>query len=316
MQEVDFLNALLRDRSAAWSVDAISTVSGLSVPDRILGRRRSDLLKSDIRFQWADWFVEGLSDSFRYLDPTITYPHIFSDVHVAVEKAFPDATKPERADLARLAANIIERNANSIRRKKERVRTGREQRIVLLELSGSPPRCWICGLKFSDVAIDNFMDGSSHMHPPSPFIDILKPIGLKQQDLRIEIDHVHPFSHGGEEDDNLRLSCGWCNRQKSAMQSLYDVEGKPLRAGNNTFGINTLPQKFWVVRILALQRSCEHPDGCAASCDTHEMRIAPINENGAMNPANLQVTCPEHDPLKDIRLQRPDTVTALWTSKS
>ncbi|MBG1252214.1 HNH endonuclease [Burkholderia pseudomallei] len=282
------------------------------LPERVLGRRRAVLLRSDIHTQWAQWFVEGLADPSRYLEKS--YPHIFADVHAAVNRVFPDCTKPERLSLAQTAARFVENSASAIRKLKQRVQADREQRIVLLDLSGNPPRCWICGLRFCGEATENFRNGNAALDLPSPpFLDILKPIGLKPQDLRIEADHVYPFSHGGGDLDNLRLSCGWCNRYKSSLQSLYEVEGRPISAAPNKFGFTTLPQRFWTVRTLATQRSCEHPDGCTASCDDHEMTIAPINDTGALNPGNLRVVCPEHDPYGNARLQHRDAVAALWS---
>jgi hypothetical protein len=141
---------------------------------------------------------------------------------------------------------------------------------------------------------------------------VYKPRGLIERDLRIEIDHVFPFSQGGQDEDNLQLACGWCNRHKSAHLSIYDVEGQPRSAGQNSLGISSVPQPFWVVRLLALNRTCEYQSGCTRSVQTAELTVAAIRESGALNPTNLRVTCREHDPLGAIRLQPPSVAKQIW----
>lgn len=133
-----------------------------------------------------------------------------------------------------------------------------------------------------------------------------------ERDFAIEVDHVVPFSRGGEDKDNLELACGWCNRSKSANMSIYEVEGQPRSAGPNVLGFGSLPQPFWIVRLLALIRTCEHPDGCDRSVENAEMTVVPIRAGGALNPTNLRVTCYDHDPLGSNRLLPPSAVRKIW----
>jgi hypothetical protein len=268
------------------------------------------MLRADINQQWAIWFAEGLADPRRYV--SLTYVQLFSDVRAAVRQTFHDYTNAEQLDISKAVAGFLNWRTERFKGERTRASFGREQRVLLIDLVPIP-RCWICGAAFRDEAIDNFLNGANHAILTSPFVDILKPIGLNAQDLRIEVDHVQPFSEGGTNEDNLRLACGWCNRYKSSRLSLYDVDGSPRPAGSNVIGVTSLPQPFWTVRTLAGIRKCEHSQKCTSSVDSAEMTVAPINSAGALNPANLRVTCYEHDPLGSRRLQPAHQVRAIWT---
>jgi hypothetical protein len=121
-----------------------------------------------------------------------------------------------------------------------------------------------------------------------------------------------PFSRGGEDENNLELACGWCNNAKSGHMSVYDVEGQPLRAGQNRLGLFSLPQPFWVTRLLALEGTCSHGGGCETSNQDAELTVVPMRMDGALNITNLRVTCLAHDPLGSRRLQTPTAVRTLW----
>ena len=66
-------------------------------------------------------------------------------------------------------------------------------------------------------------------------------------------------------------------------------------------GLVSVPQPFWVVRILALRKRCEH-EACAGTATVSELTALPRNPLGAMNPMNLMITCFDHDPLGTDRL--------------
>jgi hypothetical protein len=312
MSEIAFINSVLGNAAAMWNPIAVNEMASRVVPDSILGDKMQ-LLRTDIYEQWGSWFLEALADPMRYVLNGKGYPHIFHDVNSAVSSYFPKKTLHEKKALAQAIARIVELRVENIRAVKRRVSLSSADRLIMLELSENEPRCWICGVRFVKEAIENFRDGVKREMPMPQFVDVLKPIGLKSQDLRIEADHILPFSLGGKEEDNIQLACGWCNRQKSALQSIYQVEGGPIQAGPNAIGLSTLPRRFWVVRLLALNNTCEHQEGCTASSRTHEMTVSPRNQYGALNPNNLIVTCLEHDPLGPARLQTRDAVSTLWS---
>ena len=313
MIESEFLRRALSDLSSVWQQGNADTLATLSVPDSFLGRR-SGLLKGDINQQWARWFVESVVDPRRVYEEGIQYPFLFEEVRDAIVERFgpPEKTQPEIQALAQIVARIAFSIANSMSSARARTNLDYIRRKMLLGISGSPPRCWICGAEFQEGAIESFLTRAPAKLSLPPFVDFLKPRGLSDRDLRIEVDHVVPFSKGGGDEENLELACGWCNRHKSAYLSIYDVEGQPRTAKSNTLSIHTLPQPFWIVRLLALRRNCEHPQGCAHSVENAELTIVTTRTGGAINPANLRVTCYEHDPLRLKRLQVPSVVRGMW----
>lgn len=309
--EADFIKFALGNTNDAWRASQVDQLSNFAIPDSILGRRRG-ILKGDINEQWARWFVESLIDPRTVARDCITYPYLFEEVLKVVENRFSNSkTKPERQLLASISAKIIlslSLNFNHNKRKPLDI----DDKRLLLGISGTPPRCWICGAEFKEEAIENFLFSKKDKFYLPPFVDILKPRGLVQRDYSIEADHVVPFSKGGSDEMNLELACGWCNKHKSAFISIYDVEGSPRVATHNKYGLSTLPHPFWIIRLLALRRQCEHPDGCDRSVDTDEMTIVAINKEGALNPSNLRITCYEHDPIQKDRRQPPAVVKKLW----
>jgi hypothetical protein len=310
--EPRFIQKALGDISDIWKFSSIDHLANFSVPDSVLGRRRS-LLKGDVNEQWARWFVESLVDPRLVALKKLTYPLLFAEVLNAVENRFGNAkTRPEKQEIASITAKIIFSLSEKLNVDRKRTSFEMYDRRLLLDIAGSPARCWICGAIFKEEAIENFLFLQKHKITLPPFVDLLKPRGLIERDYMIEIDHVVPFSKGGGESDNLELACGWCNRNKSAHMSIYDVEGQPRTAGVNALGIFTLPQPFWSVRLLALRRFCEHPDGCDKSVEGDEMTVVGIRKGGALNPSNIRITCYEHDPMGKDRLQPPSLVKKVW----
>lgn len=311
MDESHFLDRALGTGASTWDRSSLEDLARLQVPDSVLGRQKS-LVRADINEQWARWFVESLADPRHYAKGRTSYPQIFSDILRMVDMRFGHFTRPQRQELASSAAKITKRLAEQFSSSTARKSIPLAEKKFLLGIAGEPPRCWICGGSFSEEAIENYLFQAGHIVPQPAFIDVLKPRGLIARDLNIEIDHVLPFSRGGDEENNLALACGWCNRHKSDYSSIYDIEGRPREAGTNDLGINSLPQPFWTVRILATVRTCEHPDGCNQSSDNSNLTISPLNACAAMNPANLHVTCYIHDPLRNVRLQSARIVSKLW----
>jgi len=270
-------------------------------------------LRADISVQWARWFVESVSDPVKYTHLEAAYPRIYGDVFAIVRKWFSDATFDEQRLLASSIASAVHGFVRRLQASRQRLPLSASERRLHLDLAGNPPRCWICGVPFDDQAIDKYLARDGRELPLPHLVDVLKPRGLSSQDLRIEVDHQMPLAQGGEGGENLSLSCGWCNRHKSERTSIYDVEGLVRSSGPNNFDIRSLPSPFWTVRLLALVGTCEHQDGCTASTNQSYLTVTPMNVLGSMNPTNLRVTCYEHDPLKEIRLQSRRSVEKLWS---
>nr|WP_281380603.1 HNH endonuclease [Brevundimonas variabilis] len=184
--------------------------------------------------------------------------------------------------------------------------------------SQSPPRCYLCGFAFSQEAIQKFLGQPASPVVLPPTLDVLRPRGRKPHEVSIEVEHVMPVTSGGQAGDNLRLACGWCNRAKSSKTSIYDAAftsrnpsgGAPLvLAGELQY---ELPEPFWVVRIIAIQRHCQ-ADGCNATISNSELRITLKDFSGSPNPTNLRAVCPRHDPIATERFRNSALVKAMWT---
>ncbi len=309
--EARFVEAALGPSSSVWAGNALDQLASLQVPENILGHHRF-VLRGDINEQWANWFVESIGDPKRYALERTLWPGVFSDVFKSIQSRFPNTAKDEQKKLASVVADVLLARAEGFRESRRREALSLAQRGQLLELAGTTPRCWLCGAEFSEVAVENFRFRRRSKLAVPLYVDVLKPRGLLPRDLRIEADHVIPFSKGGGDGDNLRLACGWCNNHKSSYTSIYDVEGQPkaLRAKLNR--VTALPQPLWIVRLLATVRRCEYPEGCDQSVDNARMTIAPMSQGGVMNPTNLRVTCYEHDPFADSRLRPHSEVVEIW----
>lgn len=315
MGELEFIRSAFPESADGWAVGQLQMLASIVVPDSVYGRR-AGVVRGDMTHQWANWFVESILDPRGVADQGLQYPSIFAQVFRIVDRAYPNHVKttPEKKELAAAAARIVRGLASRLTSDKKRGRLAFDERKLALDLAGNPPRCWICGAEFRVHTIDRFLYGGAKQAPSLPsFVDILRPRGLNERDLQIEVDHVIPLSRGGEDGFNLRLACGWCNRYKSARQSLFDAEGQPIVAGANAIGLASVPQPFWTIRLLGLMRRCEHPEGCERTSADSELTVVPINFEGAPNPINLRVTCSEHDPYLD-RFQPPSVARSVWRS--
>lgn len=290
--------AMGADRGA-WDEPAIRALAALDAPPALRGGA-AWLLAGDVGLLWARWFLEGLADPEPYARGALHYAHLYKEVRDAVEVLAATVPADERNELARSLAKLLWREVlrRSVGR---RVPADRELRLLLWDLG---QRCWICGAAFPEWARAAFLgDPAETLPAPVPFVDFYKPRGVKVADLRVEIEHVVAHSAGGTNDpENLRLACGWCNRAKSSRGVLYDAEGAPRRRRHPRLGPVSVPQPFWVVRLLALRPRCEAPQGCPATTEEQELTVAPRRRHGAPNPANLMVVCRDHDPLGDERL--------------
>ena len=305
--------ALALNARRSWKADEVSQLSQLQVPDRILGDRRKGILRSDIAILWVTWFVESLIDPQRYVIDGTHYSHIFSDVIKEIRGKFSHLTVDEAHELASDISCEMWTRVNTLRQNNDRTQFSKDVRFDLLADAGERPRCWMCGHLFSTAAVKAFEEGKNSQIPAHEFVDVYKPLGLRSVDSTIQIDHVEAWSHGGSDStDNLRLSCAWCNRNKSAHRSIYDVSGTAVSARVNNLKIYSLPQHFWTIRLIAAVRRCEHPDGCSCKVENSELTVEPVNINGVATPTNLRVVCSDHHYLKDKRLLPRKKVAEIW----
>jgi hypothetical protein len=314
LNETNFLNAALSDALGIWSAEGTNRLANHPVPDSIFNRR-AELLKGDVNFEWAVWFSEGLSDPLQHVQGPVSFATIFHQVWSVLRPRFTLPTDPELEELCSVIARSLLSTVQAIKDSQSRTGFSSTDKRNLLDLAGSPPRCWICGVQFEEASVENFVSGSKHVWQPL-LLDVLRPRGLTQRDFKIEIDHVIPFSRGGGDGENLRLACGWCNRYKSNLGSVYDAQGRIRTAGPNGFGLTSLPQPYWVIRLLAMVGHCEHIGGCTRTIANSLLTVTPDVPRGSLNPTNLRVTCLEHDPLGAARFQPVEQVRLLWSKRS
>ena len=314
MDEVNFLSLALNQDRSHWTQDGLGQLARLQVPELLFGGRRL-LLRADIHEQWAWWFVESLADPRYYARCDARYPRIFQDLNCVVQVRFRHLSQQARRQVASTAARIVSRLVMRLRQRAPRRRLSRDEKARLLDLAGDNLRCWICGSKFKEAAVENFRAQESREIPAPPYLDVLKPRGLSSRDFAIEADHVVPYSRGGGDDEeNLALACGWCNRHKSACRAIYDVDGRPRTVDGDGLAVLTLPRPFWTVRVLGTIRTCE-AEGCGRSADNAAITVAPLCEHGALNPMNMRVTCYDHDPYGELRYQPFETVREMWKGR-
>jgi hypothetical protein len=306
----EFLSASLSDPGAPWSKDGLRAIARLQVPDRVLGGI-DDILRGDAHRQWANWFIGSICNVDAYAQARTEYAYIFADVLGRISSTMTELSDVQVKELASQLAKLTHAEARRRADNMSRTTLDLSLRRQLVDLADGKPHCWICGWRFQKEAVDLFLDLSEDLPETPALIDIFKPIGLNRRHLRVEIDHVTPFSRGGADGgDNLRLSCGWCNANKSNRMSIYEVSGEPRRAR----GISprrTLPQPFWVVRILALEA-----ERGGLSPKNDELTVALRNPKGEVNPANLITVKYGEDPMGADRFQSYEVASRLWKRSS
>jgi hypothetical protein len=301
---------------STWQMETLSNISGLRVPDLITGKQDT-ILRADVNSLWTQWFLESICDPERFTDREPGYGHIFHAVNLEMPSLFPSFEPNQHGELVKQISRLVYREIER-RRNNKRVSFSTNTKNILLDIYGPEPRCWICGYKFSPWAIDKFLgQNTSEVPPLKEFIDYLKPHGLSNRDFQIEVDHLFPFSRGGDDDlDNLRLACGWCNSHKSNHLSIYDVAAQPPVLKHPTLGRVSVPHPFWAVRLMGLHRQCSHEGGCDKTVDNSELTVSSRHVHGAMNPMNLRVTCIEHDNLGSDRYVSKSLAERLFKKNS
>jgi hypothetical protein len=307
-----FLQATLGRYSAPWEADAVQAASQLQPPDRIFGGRE-ELLRGDAHFIWARWFLESVCDPSQFVshkrDP---YALIFSQTVQQLRLLLTGTPDDEIGLFASPIAKMVwaeVRNRQQVGR--EPISLAERQRLI--DEAGGEARCWVCGYQFTKAAIQRFLkegEGGPSLKPLI-FVDYMTQRGKNIRHLLIEADHVLPVAAGGAGGANLRLACGWCNAHKGDNLSLYDQAFHPMQVRHPALGIVTVPRPFWVVRLLAYRKRCEWQGGCSRTTSNAELFVAARRHGGAMNPANLMITCEEHDPIKAHRLVNPSRLEML-----
>jgi len=298
-RETDFINQAMANPGQWWDPQSLAGLSGLKAPESLLGNR-SVMLRADISTIWCKWFIESLCDPDNYVSNIKGFAYIYHDVLPRIRFLFPRKSEDDIKEFAKTVSRLIQKEVYR-RREIRRTSITREIREYLVDMCFGEVRCWICGRKFTDEQIMRFIEGHQHAQKLPYYVDIFKPIGLVARDMKIEVDHVVPVKHGGGVGDNLRLSCGWCNSHKSGFNFLYEV--------GETYNICIidkkktikLPNYFWTIRTLATRPRCEFLGGCDRTTSNDELTVYCLHEKGVVNPANIAVTCMEHDPIRKIR---------------
>jgi hypothetical protein len=296
-----FLSKAYVRATAQWDVDLVKESAALAAPSSLLHGPRSWLVRGDLHLLWARWFAEGVADPERFVDEDNPFPLVLEQVLQHMPNVLPEHTHPERGELADAIAQLIVAESSRRRGSPGRRAWTRLEKEELWDASGSAPRCWICGYRFTDPARDRFLGKGGEADASPTWVDFLRPQGVHANELRIEIDHVGSLGAGGDE-EALRLACGWCNRHKSDRGLTYDTRGVMKWFDHPDLGRVGVPHPFWVVRALAMHGQCDELSGCGNSIRDSEMTVAPRRMQGAPNPVNLQVVCVDHDPLVGKRL--------------
>jgi hypothetical protein len=160
--------------------------------------------------------------------------------------------------------------------------------------------CWICGVRFSPLAVRAFIEGRKLQGRAHLLVDFIYPRGRNKADLSITVDHIRPVAAGGTNDpDNLRLCCSWCNTIKSDSLDIYRYTGYRGEYSHSTLGDFALPNLGWVVRLLAVSNGCFV---CGLDQSKRPMVVAAGGAVRKLNPAYLRTYCEDCDPWKDDRM--------------
>lgn len=296
-----FLDTTADKLQEFWNIKSLSNIANQRVPDFVMSGRGT-LLRADIHILWTQWFIESICDPDLFANSNHGYAHVFKAVQTRVPVIFPGVTEDERNEIAKYIARLIDKEVQR-RKERKRISLSLETKKMLWDLYSPEPHCWICGYKFTKWAENKFLSYTNYNEAPLPqFVDYMTLHGFIERDICVEVDHAVPFSKGGCEEDNLRLACGWCNSHKSDRVSLYDVSLKPRTLIHPKLGKQGIPHPFWIVRLLSVRSSCEYEGGCNQTVEDGQLTVFPRHPEGAMNPTNLRVICPEHDPLGSNRL--------------
>lgn len=304
------------DFEAVWQLTELQRLTGLHFPDAVTSVNEQ-ILRADASSMWLRWYLAGLCSPQRWaLDKTASEAAIYAEALVRAGTLFPNDSVGDRETFSKIVARVL---MQEVERRRGTKRTA-PTRAVKQELidAATPPRCWMCGYAFSGEAIANFLGTNGPAVPLvlPKIVDLFRPRGLNERDLRIEVDHIIPVAGGGGPGKNFALACGWCNSHKGARLSIYDtgVDPKAAAVGFVFSGrtLHELPRMFWTIRILTVRQKCEHVGGCTASTHDHEMFVALRDLRGSPNPSNLGAYCGTHDPHAHDRFIDESRARRIW----
>lgn len=262
----------------------------------------AELVQADLAANDSIWRLLSLIDPFRSeVEPKYQFATIYAELRVILAQRYylpPDEADELAKPISGFLTDLVFRMNN-----RKRVQIASSLRAQLVEMNRRV-RCWYCGAEFSQSIVDLFLNSRAQGPFVLPrYVDFVTSRGAVARDLNLEVDHVVPIASGGESDvSNLRISCGWCNRNKRQLTSLYDTNAMPLVYQHPRAGKLLVPAPYWVIRVLGTRRRCEWPAGCRARIESEQMFCAPRSPSGAMAPGNLGAFCQEHDPLEGLRL--------------
>lgn len=252
------------------------------------------------------------------MDPKIGRLELLELAMKRVHALYGTIDSNRRKKLAEVVTNHVFETVNQLRNATQRDFATPATRHALLGVA-TPPRCYICGYAFSQEAQDDFLKvkGRAPIQLPQ-LLDVFRPRGLVERDVKIEIEHVVPVAAGGSGQGNLRLACGWCNKHKSSRVSIYEASfmvprTNPYRIGS--YQLNELPNPFWTIRILALRGRCQHISGCNHTAADSELFISLADWSGSPNPTNLSIYCEHHDPINVDRKLAKSDAEKLWQER-
>ena len=313
-----FLERAPHDPASAWNYTDVTDLAAMTIPPALFGDQES-LLRGDQHRLWLRWFLEGLVSPHTVAsDPTLGRLDVFAAVLSRVSNLYPLIDIERRRRLTDTITNHIFAEVQRLRRGTARDYATASTKLALIAGS-TPPRCYICGFAFSREAQDAFLNVKGRNSVQLPLlVDVFRPRGLVERDIKIEVDHLVPVAIGGSGQANLRLACGWCNKHKSARVSLYEAAFMAPRTQGFSIGqrsFHELPNPFWAIRILALRGRCQHVGGCQRTAADAELFISLGDWLGSPNPTNLAVHCFVHDPIAADRMQERLSVERLWRER-
>jgi 5-methylcytosine-specific restriction endonuclease McrA len=252
------------------------------------------ILRDDFNYALARWFIRALHAPADPNRPP--YAAVQERVKGLLRARFAHASELDlQTGASRLARLIVEADVFAARstRKKEVSVAERFQLLAHAEQC-----CEICGYRFPEEIIKQFINGEKQGGVTYPLYDYLKQTRLSSKHSQIEIDHIHPLAKGGADDlSNLQLLCGFCNLAKRDRLTLFDVGIGGVEIKHPKLGTTVLSSRFLVVRVLVGGRCFK----CGLAARERELTIAPISLIGEINPSNVRATCYECDPIHQYR---------------
>lgn len=293
MEELNaYINQVIPSISESWDTNALANLAVLNPPKDVFPNNNV-ICKSDMSFVWLSWFVESVYD-YNLAKEDITYPAVFSYVRRGLIHSGFNENSANFTDVSKSVSRLIYEYIGKVKGRKRKP-PKHSTKEALLEKFDRGPFCWICGYRFTSEAIDKYLGKPSNIELPSTF-DYFSARGLKERDLSIEVEHKQPFSTGGADIDDLQnidLSCGFCNKHKWKFLSIYDANRGLRSFSHPRMGLVSIPQPYWIIRILALANSCSEA-GCTVKKAKQQLFVDLVNPLGSASPTNMKVVCRKH----------------------